>query len=36
MAAASRLLGERIDGERDRKLVTDYIGELAGSREGWQ
>lgn len=38
MAAASRLLEERIDGERDRRLVMDYIDELALSGEGgaWQ
>lgn len=36
MAAASRLLGERIDSERDRKLVTDYIEDLSGSGGAWQ
>lgn len=38
MAAASRLLEERIDGGRDRRLVMDYIDELALSGEGgaWQ
>ena len=38
MAAASRLLEERIDGERDRRLVMDYIDELSVSGEGgaWQ
>ena len=35
MAAASRLVGERLDGERDRKLVTDYIDDLAGSGGAW-
>lgn len=38
MAAASRLLEERIDGERDRRLVMDYIDDLSLSGEGgaWQ
>lgn len=38
MAAASRLLEARIDGERDRRLVMDYIDELSLSGEGgaWQ
>lgn len=38
MAAASRLLEERIDGDRDRRLVMDYIDELSLSGEGgaWQ
>lgn len=35
MAAASRLLEERLDSERDRKLVTDYIDDLAGSGGAW-
>ena len=35
MAAASRLLDERLDSERDRKLVTDYIDDLAGSGGAW-
>ena len=35
MAAASRLLGERIDGERDRKLVTEYIDDLARPGGDW-
>lgn len=35
MAAASRLLGERIDGERDRKLVMDYIDDLARPGGDW-
>jgi F-type H+-transporting ATPase subunit b len=33
MAAASRLLSERLDEERDRQLVTDYIDDLAKSGE---
>lgn len=28
LAAASRLIEERLDGERDRKLVTDYLASL--------
>ena len=35
IAAASRLLGERLDSERDRKLVTEYIDDLAGSGDAW-
>jgi len=35
MAAASRLVDERLDSERDRKLVTDYIDDLAGSGGAW-
>lgn len=35
MAAASRLVDERLDSERDRKLVTDYIDDLAGSGGTW-
>ena len=35
MAAATRLLHERLDSERDRKLVTDYIDDLAGSGGAW-
>ena len=35
MAAASKLVAERLDGERDRKLVKDYIDNLAGSGEAW-
>ena len=30
LAAASRLLAERLDGERDRQLVSQYIDQLAG------
>ena len=29
LAAASRLLSERLDGDRDRQLVTGYIDQLA-------
>ena len=35
MAAASRLLEERLDSDRDRKLVTDYIDDLSGSGGAW-
>ena len=35
MAAASRLLDERMDGERDRRLVMDYIDGLAGPGGAW-
>ena len=35
IAAASRLLDERLDSERDRQLVTDYIDDLAGSGGTW-
>ena len=35
MAAASRLLEERLDGDRDRQLVTDYIDDLAGPGGAW-
>ena len=35
MAAASRLLDERLDSERDRKLVMDYIDDLAGPGGAW-
>lgn len=35
MAAASRLLAERLDGDRDRRLVTDYIDELARPGGAW-
>lgn len=31
LAAAERLVGERLDAERDRKLVMGYIDELSGS-----
>lgn len=40
LAAASRLMSERMDGERDRELVRDYLAGLAddegggGAREG--
>lgn len=35
MAAASRLVDERLDSERDRKLVMDYIDDLAGPGGAW-
>ena len=35
MAAASRLLEERLDGDRDRNLVMDYIDDLAGPGGAW-
>ncbi len=35
MAAASRLLDERLDSDSDRRLVTDYIDDLAGSGGAW-
>jgi len=28
LAAASKLVGERLDSEADRKLVTSYLGSL--------
>jgi hypothetical protein len=31
LAAASRLVGERLDGEADRKLVTGYLASLETS-----
>ena len=31
LAAASRLLGERVDAARDRQLVMNYIDDLADS-----
>lgn len=30
LAAASRLIEERLDGDRDRKLVADYLASLGG------
>lgn len=33
LAAASRLVAERLDAERDRRLVADYIGRLADAGE---
>ncbi len=35
MAAASRLVEERLDSERDRKLVMDYIDDLARPGGAW-
>jgi F-type H+-transporting ATPase subunit b len=35
LAAASRLLGERLDEERDRQLVTGYIDELGDPDGAW-
>ncbi len=35
IAAASRLLEERLDGDRDRKLVMDYIDDLARPGGAW-
>jgi len=35
IAAASRLLEERLDGDRDRKLVMDYIDDLARPGGVW-
>jgi F-type H+-transporting ATPase subunit b len=32
LAAASRLVGERLDGEADRKLVTGYLASLETSK----
>ncbi len=34
LAAASRLLGERLDAARDRELVDDYLSSLSGAAEG--
>ena len=34
LAAASRLLGERLDAERDRQLVTGYIDDLRDDPDG--
>lgn len=31
LAAAQRLLAERLDGDRDRQLVMDYINEISSS-----
>ncbi len=36
LAAASRLVSERLDAERDRRLVADYIGRMAEAEEGLQ
>ncbi|HEY2824023.1 MAG TPA: F0F1 ATP synthase subunit B, partial [Gemmatimonadales bacterium] len=30
LAAASRLIGQKLDNEANRKLVSDYLGELGG------
>ena len=35
MAAASRLLDERLDSDSDRRLVTAYIDDLASSGGAW-
>lgn len=35
LAAASRLLGERLDAERDRQLVTGYIDDLRDRGGAW-
>lgn len=35
LAAASRLLGERLDAERDRQLVTGYIDDLRDPGGAW-
>ena len=32
LAAASKLVGERLDSEADRKLVVDYLATLDGRR----
>jgi F-type H+-transporting ATPase subunit b len=32
LAAASKLVGQRLDGEADRKIVLDYLATLDGGR----
>jgi F-type H+-transporting ATPase subunit b len=32
LAAASKLVGQRLDGEADRRIVLDYLGTLDGGR----
>ena len=34
LAAAGKLLAERVDGDRDRKLVTDYLSSVGAGRPG--
>jgi F0F1-type ATP synthase membrane subunit b/b' len=32
LAAAAKLVGERLDSETDRKIVSDYLASLEGGR----
>jgi F-type H+-transporting ATPase subunit b len=32
LAAASKLVGQRLDGDADRKIVLDYLATLDGGR----
>lgn len=34
LAAASKLVAERLDAERDRRLVAEYIGRMTGAEDG--